>query len=140
MIFRVKQQCLSFLVIVLLLVGVTGCLQSKYDMFRKEYIITYYNLAETIDMKNIPEALNALCTIENKNNIKKLEMLLINIKGQVPKSMEIEYEEFARWHKELISISGVSNWDKLPQAEKERIYVELIGIKSRMSWIKDRII
>ena len=107
-----------------------GCSSSdKYYSFVDDYYEAFCSVAKSIDIENTYKSIELLQSEENKEYIDKMEKLLEDIKGNVPKNQKDHYSELKTLYDGLVFLkSTYDKWDELTLEEKSRINTEMMTV------------
>jgi hypothetical protein len=125
---------ISIIILILISIALYGCSNKDYDTFRNDFIKTYLEVAESVDIRNTLDTLKELQSDKNIKNIDNLGEALENIKDKVPKSKKKDYERLNEWYQGLVLLKDAyGKWDKLSSEEKGLVLSELMQIDLKKS-------
>lgn len=134
-----KKLLKMIIIIMIIILPIMGCKNSKYENFTESYYKVYFKLVESFDSRKTLDAYEYLQKEQSKKEIQKLNELLKNIEGKVPTDRKKHYAMLVEWYNGLVYINNLSEkkWDELTKDERSYITNELILIGTRKSKKKD---
>lgn len=121
---RYKLIILVFCLILILL----GCSNQEYYEFDKKYNVIYKEIVSALDPNNISESI-----VDNEINkkLEEIEILVNDIKNEVPKSKKKNFENLMENHQIIKSvIEKGNNWDSINGEDKLRAKLTINTLKS----------
>lgn len=111
---------------ILLLLIFVGCSNNEYDTFTNNFYKIYFQIVESVDIRNTYDSLKGLQMENNKNDLDELKELLNDINSKVPKNKREHHIQLSSWYDGLVFLkNSYERWDSLSNEEKERIDKEM---------------